>query len=107
MANRGRAHTKIDRRLIGESMMVGERTLQPVARVVGWYGVGADKTRVGAGAWLRVIPIEVIVRERDGHEYRVPLGNPMRRARRGIVLSALLVAVVCWLLILVLRWKQA
>jgi hypothetical protein len=79
--------------------VIGGRTIQPVARVAGWYG----QTGGGAGAWLRIIPVEVIVRESDGTEYRVPVTDPMREAMRGIIFSALLVAGVCLLFMFILR----
>jgi uncharacterized spore protein YtfJ len=88
---------RIDRELIGEPITVGGRTIQPVARLSGWAGgTNGDAMRgVGGGAWLKVRPVEVIVREQDGSESRVPIVDPAAVALRGIVTSALVVAGVC------------
>jgi len=107
MTDRGPIRAKIERQLTGESIRVGERTIQPVARVTGWHGWGGSETGGGAGAWLRITPIEVHVRESDGNEHRVPVTDSTREAMRGIVWSALLIAAVCWLLMLILRRKRA
>jgi len=107
MTDRGPTRAKFERRLIGEPITVGERTIQPIARVAGWYGLGGSETSGGAGAWLRVTPVEVIVRESDGAEYRVSATDPTREAMRRIAFSALLVTAVYWLLTLILRWKRA
>lgn len=106
MTDRGPTRTRIERQLVGEPIRVGERTIQPVARVTGWHGSGGSETDGGAGVWLHVTPIEVVVHESDGNEHRVSVTDPTREAMRGIVSSALMVAVVCWLLMLVLRRKR-
>ncbi len=89
---------RIERRLVGEPIPVGERTIQPVARVTGWRGSKQGETGGGAGAWLRVTPVEVMVREGNGTEYRIPITDPTRETERRMVLAALLVAVLSWLL---------
>jgi len=86
---------RIEKRIAGQPLIVGERTVTPVAQVAGWVASG------GAGAWLRVMPIEAVVREGDGAEHRVPITDPTREAIRGIILSAILVAAVCWLIIII------
>ncbi|MFQ5594794.1 MAG: hypothetical protein ACE5HA_11670 [Anaerolineae bacterium] len=101
MQDPGRRPTRIKKRIAGQPIKVGERTIQPVAQVTGWAGSGGDETGGGAGAWLRVTPIEVVVHETDGAEWRVPITDPTREAMRGIVLSALLVAAVCWLITII------
>jgi len=90
--------SKIERRLIGDPIAVGKRTIQPVARVTGWCGSREGETGGGAGAWLRVAPVEVVVREGDGTEYRVPITDPTHETVRRMVLATLLIAVLCWLL---------
>lgn len=101
MQDRGRTPTRIEKRIAGQPITVGERTIQPAAQVAGWVGSGGGETGGGAGAWLRVTPVEVVVREGDGTEHRVPITDPTREAMRGIVLSAFLVAAVCWLIIII------
>ncbi|MFQ5342438.1 MAG: hypothetical protein ACE5F6_12910 [Anaerolineae bacterium] len=100
MQHRDRIPTRIKKRIAGQPIAVGGRTIQPVAQVAGWVGSGGSETGGGAGAWLRVTPIEVVVHETDGAERRVPITDPTREAMRGIVLSAILVAAVCWLIII-------
>jgi hypothetical protein len=104
MRDRGQSPTQIQKRVVGQRITVGERTIQPVAQVAGWFGSGGSDT---AGAWLRVTPIEVVVREEDGPEYRVGMTDPTRESMRGIIFSALLVASVCWLFMFMLRRKRA
>ena len=101
--HRRRIPTRIKRRIAGHPITVRERTIQPVAQVAGWAASGGDETGGGAGAWLRVKPVEVVVREGDGTERRVPITEPTREAMRGMVLSALLVAAVCWLIMIIAR----
>lgn len=103
MQHRSRIPTRIKKRIAGQPITVGERTIQPVAQVAGWVGSGGSETGGGAGAWLRVIPIEVAVREADGTERRIPVTDPTREAVRGIVLSALLLAIVCWLIMIIIK----
>lgn len=98
--------SKIEKRLVGDPVAVGERTIQPVARVSGWHGSGGSDAEGGAGTWLRVTPVEVMVRESDGTSYHVPVVNGTRQAMRGMILVALAVAGICWLLMRALR-KEA
>ena len=77
-------------------VVVGERSFRPVARLDGWRGPG----RGGAGAWLRLAPVAVVVREPDGRERRLALADGTRDAVRGIAAAALLVAAACW----AIRW---
>jgi hypothetical protein len=89
---------------VGEPMTVGERTIQPVARVAGWRTAGGNASG-GAGAWLRVTPVELVVREGEINEYRIPITDGTRTVRRRMAVAALLVAVGCWLLMRALRRK--
>jgi len=86
---------RIDRELIGEPLAVGDRTIQPVARLRGWAGGQDSPHSGGGGGWLQVRPVEVIVREADGAESRVPIVNPAAPALRGIVQAGLVVAGIC------------
>lgn len=97
---------RIERRLIGEPITVDERALEPVAQVAGWHASGGNDAGGGAGTWLRVSPVEVIVQEEDGTRHHVPVINRTREAVRGMILAALAVAGMCWLLMYTLR-KEA
>ncbi len=85
---------------MGEPVVVGKYTLQPVAQVTGQCTSGESETWSGAGAWLRVTPIKVIVCENDGEKYEVPIIDDTREALQEIVRGGLLVAALCGLAII-------
>ncbi len=93
---------RIDRLLTGQHITVGGRTIQPVAKLNGQYGGGLQAEGGGFGAWARMTPVEVIVREADGAEQRVATPNATRQALRGIVSAGLAVAGVCLAIMLVM-----
>jgi hypothetical protein len=86
---------RIDWELVGEPILAGGRAVQPVARLSGWAGGNMSKQGGGAGAWVRVRPVEVVVREADGAESRVPIIDPGQAAVRGVIIPALAVAGIC------------
>ena len=86
---------RIDWELVGEPILVGSRAVQPVARLSGWAGGNMGEQGGGAGAWVRVRPVEVVVREADGAESRVPIVDAEQAALRGMVVPALAVAGLC------------
>ena len=90
-----------DRLLTGQQITVGGRTIQPVARFNGQQGGGLQAEGGGFGAWVRVTPVEVIVREADGAEQRVATPNATQQAMRGIVSAGLAVTSVCLAIMLV------
>ncbi len=92
---------RIDRLLTGQQITVGGRTIQPVARLNGQQGGGLQAGGGGFGAWARIAPVEVIVREADGAEHRVATPNATRQAIRGIVSAGLAVAGACLAIMLV------
>ena len=49
----------------------------------------------GAGGWVRVRPVEVIVREGDGSERRVPIPDAEAAVLRSTIVQALAVCGVC------------
>jgi hypothetical protein len=92
---------RIDRLLTGQQITVGGRTIQPVARTGGWYGESQAEGGGGAAAWVRVTPVEVVVREADGAERHVITFDATRQAVRGIVAAGLTIAGVCLAIMLV------
>jgi uncharacterized spore protein YtfJ len=86
---------KIDRLLTGEPLPIGNRTLQPVARLSGWAGGQGSPQGGGGGGWVQLRPVEVIVRAADGAESRVPVVNANAQATRGMVMAGLAVAGIC------------
>ena len=90
---------RIDWELVGEPIVAGGRAIQPVARLSGWVGGNISEQGGGAGAWVRVRPVEVVVREADGTESRVPIVDAEQAAIRGMVIPALAVAGICAALI--------
>lgn len=98
---------RIDRRIYGAPLPVGERTLHLVARAVGWYGGPSVAAGSRSSAWWRLTPVEVIVQEEDGSEYAVTLTDETAQAMRGIRIAGGFVAAVCWLICLVARASRA
>ncbi len=90
---------QFEKRLVGESVVVGEYTVQPVAQVTGWHMTARGETGEGAGAWLRVTPLEVIVGKGEDKPYPVPMTNETQAAIKGIALGGLLVFILCWFVI--------
>lgn len=94
--------SKIDRRLEGEPIVVGDVSLRPVARLTGLAGAGGDRNG-GGGGWVTLKPQEVVVRTGGGPEERLALPDPTAMAVRGIAVAAAMVAGAAWLL-MILAW---
>jgi hypothetical protein len=92
---------QIDRIMVGEPISAGGYTLEPVARARGWYGGGDGEQGRGFGAMLRVRPVEVRVSDSAGVEQTVQIVDPSADAVRQIAMSALFVAAVSLVLMLV------
>lgn len=102
----GPVRSKIDRELVGDPIRVGERTIRPVARLLGWSGSMGGPQGGGGGAWVRLSPVKVIVQEKDGREQEVPIADPTREALRGIAMGALVIGILGWLLLLIVKLKR-
>lgn len=99
--------SKLDRLLVGNPIFVGRRMLQPVARLAGWSAAGATGPRElgrggGAGAWLRLLPHQVVVQEDDGSEYVVDIVEP-KDPTQGMALAGLVVAALSALIMIIAR----
>jgi uncharacterized spore protein YtfJ len=103
MAEDSPTPTRIDRRRVGEAIQVGDRTVQPVARVSGRIGAGGSGTAGGAGGMLTVQPVEVLVREADGAQSTLAIGDPNAQALRGMASAAAAVAVLSGIFMLLAR----
>lgn len=81
---------EVSREITGEPIVVGERTIRPVARVS--TRLLNFQVRGGgvAGVGLRISPSEAIVREKDGTEYRIALADPTAKMMRAMMVVALL-----------------
>ncbi len=93
-----------ERELTGDTMTIGTCTIQPIARITGKSLVPRDGA--ASFAWLRLVPVAVVVREND-REYRVPIINGTAAALRGIVVVALAVAAICAMIIALQRWYSS
>ena len=71
--------TKIDQQLAGPQITVGGRTVEPLARLTGQHSENNGPSGGGAGAWVRLTPLEVIVSDPDGAERRIAVVNPTAR----------------------------
>jgi ADP-ribosylglycohydrolase len=100
MTNQNPEFKQFEKRLEGESVVVGEYSLKPVAQVAGWHMTAKGETGQGAGALLRVKPLEVIVSKGDGEPYPIHLTSETEEAMQGIAISALAIAALCSFIIL-------
>ena len=103
MTERSPQPTKIDQQLTGPQITVGGHTVQPLARLMGQRGEDSGPTGGGAGAWVRLTPIEVIVGEPNGAERRIAITDPTAQILRGMAALAAFVAVGSALLMLIAR----
>jgi len=91
--------TKIDQQLAGTLITVGGRTVQPIAQLTGQRGQNSDASSNGTGAWVRLSPIAVLVREPDGSERRIAVTDPTGQVMRALIAAAAFVATISALLI--------
>ena len=94
---------KVDKWLEGEPILVGKHSLQPKARLSGSIGWGGGENGSGGGGWLKLKPLEVIVRDGEGAEQRLDLNDPTAIVLRGVAMAGMAVAVVSWL-VMILVW---
>ncbi len=87
---------RVEGRLAGQPIRLGERTMQPLARVTGSTG----------GAQLHM-PVEVLVTDANGHIYRVPISVPRSHRARWLALAGALVLPLPWFLRRTWRRRRA
>ncbi|MGC8781382.1 MAG: hypothetical protein ACP5UQ_10995 [Anaerolineae bacterium] len=87
---------RFERTLVAEAIPVGERMLQPSARAAGWYAAAAGRGSAGAIGWVRLAPDEVVVREADGREHRLPMADPTGTILRQMCRAMAALTLVCW-----------
>ena len=92
--------TQIDKRLEMPPLVVGNRTVRPVAHLMGWYAAAGEGSDSGSGAALRIAPREVVVREGE-NEYIVVIEDPLREPLRAIALGGVAVSALCLLIMLI------
>ena len=98
--------TKIDQQLAGPQITVGGRTVQPLARLAGQHSENNGPSGGGAGAWVRLTPLEVIVSDPAGAERRIAVINPTARILGGMAALAAFVAAGSAVLILIARLRE-
>jgi hypothetical protein len=96
-----RPRSRISKRIVGEPLEIGERTIRPVVRVSGWRSTGVGAS--GAGVQLRARPEGVIILERHGREHLVPAPDNTRLILWGLAGVALMVALTVQVAVRVLR----
>jgi hypothetical protein len=94
--------TKIDRLLEMEPITVGERRIQPVARMTGWQFTGDQESGAFAIAVGRLAPVEVRVRT-DDEETVIPVADPDKEPLRNIAVTGVVLSIVCTLIMLAVR----
>jgi len=100
------AAKRLERELRGEDRVIGGRRIQLRAKMTGWHGSDAHARAGVAWAWVRLQPTGVQVREADGAESFVPVEDTTAAGLQGIFFGGLLVAVVCWIVLLVGRRRH-
>jgi hypothetical protein len=89
----------IDRRLEAEPITVGERSVQPVARLTGRrFGSGNEHGSFSAAA-VQLKPLEIVVREGE-EEYTIPIVEPQREPLRALLITGIAVAAGCVLVMI-------
>ncbi|MEZ4768188.1 MAG: hypothetical protein R2844_07140 [Caldilineales bacterium] len=83
---------RVDRTLYGDPERVGAYELQGQARLTGWAGGAEAAQGGGGGAWFKLEPTALHVRDRDGVETVVPVTDPQTEALRGMALAAAAIA---------------
>jgi hypothetical protein len=91
---------KLEKRLEGESIVVGEYTVKPVAQVTGRHVIARGETGKGVGGGLRITPLEVIVGKGEDEPYPISLTNEKETVLKGFVIAGLLIAALCWFVII-------
>lgn len=86
---------RIQQLLQAAPLEIAGKVVQPVARVDGWWGGGRD----GEGAWFRLAPAALTVREGE-RSYDVPMTDSTESVIRTFVLVGGAVAFVCLLVML-------
>ena len=109
MSSQNPEFKQFEKRLVGDPLVIGEYSLQPVAQAAGWQLSARDETVEGTGALLRVTPLEVIVSKGEGESYSIPFASETQEAMKGIALGGLVIAALCWIVILgakIFRFKE-
>jgi hypothetical protein len=94
---------KIDQQLAGPQITVGGHTVQPLARLTGQRNEDIGPSGGGAGAWVRLTPLEIVVAEPGGAERRIAVTNPTARVLGGMAALAAFVAAGSAVMILIAR----
>lgn len=92
----------IDRRIEAEPITVGERTVQPVARLTGKrFGTGNEQGSFSAMA-AQLKPLEIVVRQGE-EEHTIPIVEEQREPLRALLITAGAVAAACLIVMFVVR----
>ncbi len=102
MAEETQGQNSIDRRCAGRPIKLGQRSLQPVARMAGGTGSWGQ----AGGVWLRTRPVEVLVTDENGRTYRVPITVQRNDTVRWLALAGALVLPLNWLVRRALRGRH-
>ena len=103
MTERSSQPIKIDQQLAGPQITAGGQMVQPIARLTGQRNENNGPSSDGAGAWVRLTPIEVVVSGPRGAERHIAVTNPSAQALRQMVGFAAFVAAGSAVLILIAR----
>lgn len=102
MGNETPMGQKIDRLIEADPIVVGERSIQPVARLIGWETEGDAEPGSYVGKVGRLTPLEVRIDDGESQD-TVEIDDPMVEPLRGILMVGAAVSLVCTLIMLVVN----
>ena len=84
----------VDRRLEGDPIVVGDRSIRPVGRLTGKRVAAGGGASGGGGLVARLLPEEVVVSE-SGETYSIALNAQRNEPARAIVMAGAAVSIAC------------
>jgi hypothetical protein len=97
---------RVNRQIEGEAITVAGHAIQPVARVSGIFNHFQGQNGLGGGGWLRITPVNAVVRDAAGAEHAVDLTDVNGQVVRRVAITSALVAAGSLLASLALRRRR-
>jgi uncharacterized spore protein YtfJ len=93
----------------GESIVIGEKEITPVARVISYIkrgGTIGEGVSGGGGGFVVIKPLAVLETTSRGTR-RISIPDVTTRAMTGMLLAGLALTIICWLVSKSRRVRQA
>ena len=100
MGNEKQMGQKIDRLIEAEPIVIGDRSIQPVAKLIGWETEGDAESGSYVGKVGRLTPLEVRIDDGESQDV-IEIDDPLVEPLRGILMAGAAVTAVCMLIMLV------